>query len=208
MPNQWGLVIISFIAIIVKLAFEHLWRTISFAIHQVNSSSRPRDNMYHQVQLLLRNAESEASFMTTIGEIWYAHQGARSRVFRQYSILFFFAAAHAVGFFAASGLSSGLVTTRENVGLIVSRSCGWHEEPLTDSLADDNAFEAFNALAVMGRNNLQKSAIYARNCYGAFKSSPATACSNFAKDQIPYTITRGIDCPFGDNICNSTGIFF
>ncbi|KAF2120689.1 hypothetical protein BDV96DRAFT_641351 [Lophiotrema nucula] len=207
LPSAWGLILISFIAIIIKIASENLWRALSFIVHQLNSSSLPKDDVYHQIQLLLRNAETESSFILSLVKVWNAHKGVRLQILGRYGALLLLAVAHGVGFFAASALSSRLIAAEDPFILTVSKSCGWLDEPALESLANPEAFEAFNALAVMSRSGFRRSAAYARSCYAKY-GGETTSCGSYVKESIRFNTSREVHCPFGDDICNGTAIEF
>ncbi|KAL5419400.1 hypothetical protein PMIN03_000589 [Paraphaeosphaeria minitans] len=61
LPTQWGIILTAFLALFIRLAGSYLWGIICFAIHQSNASSEPQDDTYHQIQVALRNTDTEAS---------------------------------------------------------------------------------------------------------------------------------------------------
>ena len=207
LPTEWSLILVGFFALFLKLASGHLWRTICFAIHQIGASSRNQDDLYHQIQLLLRNTESEGTFVESLMKVGRAHKESRFEVYRRSLFPIMLASLYGLVFYALSGLSSRLILDSSGAVLALSKNCGWMEVPDLSNLADDKTFEAVNALTVMARTGYRRSASYSRSCYGRFGGN-STACGNFVQPSIPSNISRSVPCPFAQNICNGEGITF
>jgi hypothetical protein len=199
---------VGFFTLFIKLSSGYLWGTISFVIHQINASGKPRDDSYHQLQLILRNTESESTFANQLIKIVWVHRGGRLRTYYKSLILILFASLYALGFALASGLSSRVIAATDASVLSVSQHCGWFQEPSLgniSSLASGQLFESVNAISVMARNVYRRSASYSRSCYGRFGDN-STACGNYVRPTLPYVVTRGLPCPFYEEACNGTAI--
>ena len=53
-----GAILIAFLALLVKFAGGQLWGIAKYVIHQRRASQSPRSGLYHQIQAILRNADS------------------------------------------------------------------------------------------------------------------------------------------------------
>lgn len=53
----------AFLALFVTVSAGHLWRIISFVVHQFQSSQKPRDALHHQQQAIFKNTTSPAALI-------------------------------------------------------------------------------------------------------------------------------------------------
>lgn len=202
LPTKWGLILVGFLALFVKMTGQHLWTTLCYGIHQSLASSRSRDNIYHQLQLVLRNTENESSFIWNLIKIGNAHRGAKFEAYRRSFLLIVFAAVHGLGFWAAGGLSSRFITSNDEV-LTIPSTCGWMAEPPLGDLSDDATFDAVNALIVMTRYGYRRSAAYSRTCYSnTGNNTESTSCGTYIKPKLAFNVTVSAQCPFDEAICN------
>jgi hypothetical protein len=204
LPVQWGFILVGFLALFVKLAGEHLWATLRYAMHQIKASRDTQTDMHHQIQLVLRNTEAEASFIWNLIKIGSAHRGARFEAIRRSYLLVMIATAHGVGFWVAAGLSSRFIANSDEVQ-IIAKDCGWIREPPLGDFRDDTIFETANALIVMARYGYRRSVAYSRSCYMQ-SGGNSTACSTFPRSRLPYTVAGSTPCPFDQSICKGTAI--
>lgn len=199
------MVLISFLALFVKLAGSYLWGIVCFAIHQISASSRVQDDIYHQFQLVLRNCESESSFVAKLITVGFAHKGARFEAYRRSLWLLALATFHGVSMWVAGGLSSRFIAGNDEVQAVPGK-CGWMKEAsIKDIIHDDAAFETFNSLVVMTRYRYRQSAAYSRTCYGRMGGN-SSICAIFKRRTLPYTISLSEPCPFDKKICNGSAI--
>ncbi|KAF2868539.1 hypothetical protein BDV95DRAFT_580055 [Massariosphaeria phaeospora] len=202
LPSQWALIFTAFVALFIKLAGGYLWQMLCFALHQSSSSSRLRDDVFYQFQVIFRNTEHESSFIWNLHKVALAHRGARFKTYQRAGWLFALAALHGLGFSLAGGLSSRFIVASNEVQLIPGK-CGWIKEvPLTD-LTDDGIFDAANALVVSTRNGYRRSATYSRSCYAGAEGDTA-ACKTYVRPSLPYNTTFDAPCPFDAKICDAT----
>ncbi|KAL5378362.1 hypothetical protein PMIN06_004734 [Paraphaeosphaeria minitans] len=94
LPTQWGIILTAFLALFIRLAGSYLWGIICFAIHQSNASSEPQDDTYHQIQVALRNTDTEASLGWKLFRVGAVHQGSRINTFGRASWLIVLAMVH------------------------------------------------------------------------------------------------------------------
>ncbi|USP79295.1 hypothetical protein yc1106_06569 [Curvularia clavata] len=208
LPTKWGLILVGFFALFIKLSSGYFWSTIKFGLHQVNASGKPRDDLHHQLQLVLRNTESESTFVSQITRVLWVHRTVGVRTHRKGIGLVVFAGLYALSFALISGLSSRLIAAPDSSVLAVSKNCGWFQEPTlgnSSSISGGSIFESANAICVMARNVIRRSASYSRSCYGQFGDT-STACESYVRPTLPYTISRNLPCPFSNSACNGSAI--
>ncbi|PVH95128.1 hypothetical protein DM02DRAFT_691345 [Periconia macrospinosa] len=206
LPRQWALILVAFMALFVKLAGSYLWGIICFAIHQANASSWHQDDMYHHFQLVLRNSESEASFIGKLLTVGVAHKGARLEAYKRSMWLIILAALHGMSMWVADTLSSRFIVSGDEVQAVPSK-CGWMRDDgaSVDALADEATFENLNSLAVMTRHGYRRSAAYSRSCYAQMGIN-TTMCSIYKQTTLPLSIRYPAPCPFNENICYGSAI--
>ncbi|KAH6620540.1 hypothetical protein C7974DRAFT_378566 [Boeremia exigua] len=215
LPNQWGLILGSFFTFFIAVASSYLWGTISFTIHQLNASSSPQDDSYHQLQVILRNTESQGSFMNQLSRLVWVHRDSRTKSYTKSIILILFAAVFQLGLSIAGVFSTRIVAAPDTSVLSVSSHCGWFEELTVKNSSAINFLDYFsvsgiefheyvNAATVMMRTVLRKNAAYSRSCYER-SGDNSTVCGNLVRPTLPYTITRDVACPFEQRACNGAG---
>ncbi|OAG12918.1 uncharacterized protein CC84DRAFT_1227646 [Paraphaeosphaeria sporulosa] len=212
LPTQWGIILTAFLALFIRLAGSYLWGIICFAIHQSNASSEPQDDTYHQIQVALRNTDTEASLGWKLFRVGAVHQGSRINAFGRTSWLILLAMVHAAGIGALGGLSSRFIAGSDAV-LAVKGTCGWMEEVaqnqserLMEELKDTTKFNTFSALVVMARYGYRRSAGYARSCYAQTSDNSSNACEIYTQPTLPYNVSLSEPCPFSEKVCNGTAM--
>ncbi|KAL1607685.1 hypothetical protein SLS60_002620 [Paraconiothyrium brasiliense] len=212
LPTQWGLILIAFLALFIRLAGSYLWSIICFIIHQSKASEADQDDTYHQIQLALRNTDTEASLGWKLFRVGAVHQGSRVNAFGRTYWLILLAMVHGAGIGALGGLSSRFIAGSDAV-LAVKGTCGWMDEVakneslgLTDELRKPGNFEIFNGLVVMARYGYRKSATYARSCYAQTSDNSSSACEIYTRPTLPYNVSRSEPCPFNEKVCNGTAM--
>lgn len=200
----------------IAICSSFLWVTISFVVHQLNSSSSPQDESHHQLQLILRNTDNTGTCTNQLSKLAWVHKRSKSKTYYKSIGLLLFANIFNFGFILVGIFSTKFIAAQDSSVLSVSRHCGWFKEPTVkgDDPFDFDSFytlsglefaEYVNAVSVMSRNVLRRSAAYSRSCYGRFGEN-STACGNYAQATLAYTITRDVGCPFNDKACNGTAI--
>lgn len=207
MPSQWGLIVVALFTLWIKFASGSLWGTVRYILHQINASSNPQDDLYHQIQLTLRNTESESTFIDSLIKIGWAHQGARFNAYRRSALPILLATIYGLGFGIAGGLSSRFLTAYDTGVLSVSRNCGWVEATNQFDLTMAQELEAANAMVVTMRNSYRSSATYSRACYGG-QTTNLAQCHNYVQSTLQYNSTRSLPCPFAEQVCNGSAISF
>lgn len=216
LPAEWSLVLAGFFALLITVIQGYLWSIITFCIHQMNASSKPQRNSYHQLQLILRNSDTEGTFVTQLRKILWVNRGSRFQGYRKSIALMLFAVMHSLTFLIAGGFSSEIIAARDPSVLSVSRHCGWIQEPTFEnpevptfdniySLPRDQLVEWINAVSVVSRTFYRRSASYSRTCYGRLGDN-STVCGNLVQPTLPYTVRHNVPCPFNDKACNGTAV--
>ena len=203
LPTEWGLILIAFLALFIRLAGSYLWSIICFILHQTNASSEVQDDTYHQIQLALRNTDTEAGLGWKLFRVGAVHKGSRANAFSRTYWLIVLAMLHASGIGILGGLSSRFIAGSDAV-LAVRGECGWMEEvadPGPSMLKDPKARDSFNALVVMARYGYRRSATYARSCYAQTSDNSSSACDIYTKSTLPYNISLDAPCPFPGKVC-------
>ncbi|KAF3004370.1 hypothetical protein E8E13_009864 [Curvularia kusanoi] len=205
LPTQWGLILVGFFTLFLKISSGYFWSSIKFGLHQANASGKPQNDLHHQVQLVLRNAESESSVISQIAKVLWVHRADKAKAFGKSVGLIAFAGLYALGFALMSGLSSRLIAAPDSSVLNVSKNCGWFQEPSfgNSSSIGGGIFDSANAISVMARNVVRRSASYSRSCYGHF-GDKATSCETFVRQTLPYTLSKNLPCPFSEGACNGS----
>jgi hypothetical protein len=192
----------------VQFAGGCFWRTLCFILHQTRSTTSARDGLYHQQQIILRNAITAPNALWSLGRsavVW------KSRVATPLSRslpLLFITILHIACFAAAGLLSSQIASTRAGQALVDSRACGYSKKLSTIRSAysrdlTEEQLNVFNAQVVLGRFTLTKSAAYVRSCYNG-DSKGVADCSHFVRQNLmgeQAAINMTAACPFGSNAC-------
>ena len=194
-----GAILVALLALFIQFTGSRLWRISRFIMHQIRVGKTPRDGLYHQQQVVLRNfapADAAKAFVQA-GWAW------RSRVHnpaRRSLPLALLALAHSVTFLLAAILSATASTSQGNEVLVFSPYCGlinFNTPNLTAVINILNAYES---------KSLSDSAGYARSCYATEGTGRTWQdCSTFPVPKLPTTLTN-TSCPFNAGICTAQSI--
>lgn len=188
----YGNLLIAFTAVYIGFVASRFWRVICLVLHRCYSSAGPRDAIYHQRQVLLRNSSSpESGLFVSLKMLWaYRHKGAILPVHLLPLILL--SVACLAGFTIAGGFSSSISTAVGNEVLISGDNCG----PIVVNITTET-------IATSLRYNAEKlsdAANYAQQCY----NTPGTAaCNKFVTERLPTVMNNSSSCPFQDRICQN-----
>lgn len=208
LPTYYGLILVSFLTLFVQFAGGCFWRTLCFILHQTRSTTSARDGLYHQQQIILRNA------ITAPNALWSLTRSAvvwKSRVATPLGRslpLLFITVLHITCFAAAGLLSSQIASTRAGQALVDSKACGYPKQLATIRTAtarklNSTELDIFNAQVLLGRFTLTQSAAYARSCYNG-DSTETGDCGHFVQRSLVGTqasVDKQAACPFGSNAC-------
>lgn len=207
LPTEWGLILIAFFTLWIKFSSGSLWGTVRYILHQINASSGSKDDLYHQMQLSLRNTESESTFIDSLIKIGWAHQGARFQAYRRSFSLILLAAIYGITFGIAGGLSSRFLAAYDTGVLSVTKNCGWLEPSREFNLSKPEDLIAANALTITVRNQYRMSATYSHSCYGGTGAN-STQCMSLIQPTLQYKSARALPCPFAEQVCNGSAVSF
>ena len=193
-----GALLTAFLALFVAFVGTSFWRLAAFATHQILSSDKPKDGLYHQIQAVLRNSANGTSALAALIRIGIAWRSRASRPLYRIIPLLGLALMIIIGFAAAGIFSSKIGSALGNEVLISSDSCGVPYYSTSDSqtLAKlSTIYQPYTAKRTTSSSN------YAQRCYS--NTTEGEDCSPFVKRQLPSTILTNASCPFGEGLCSS-----
>jgi hypothetical protein len=203
MTQRNGALLVAFVALFITFVGSRFWRILCFAIHHHQSTAEPQDGIYHQRQAILKNADNPLAGLTS----WYQLLGAWRKVghqpYRRVLPIALFTVLLAVGFTAASLLSSR-VASAMGQEVLVRGTCGVNILGHYIAGQDKNPAvttspEFFTVLLPFLAERLVSFSNYALSCYA--NSSNAQGCNNYVKSQLRYSSNRTAGCPFDENLC-------
>jgi hypothetical protein len=208
LPTYYGLILVSFLTLFVQFSGGCFWRTLCFILHQNRSTTSARDGLYHQQQIILRNA------ITAPNALWSLTRSAvvwKSRVATPLGRslpLLFITTLHIACFAAAGLLSSQIASTRAGQALVDSKACGYPKQLATIRTAsarklNSTELEIFNAQVLLGRFTLTQSGAYVRSCYNGDPKGAAD-CGHFVRRSLvgkQSSVDMQAACPFGGDAC-------
>ncbi|KAI0101019.1 hypothetical protein GGR51DRAFT_575138 [Nemania sp. FL0031] len=181
--------LIGAITFFITVVGVYIWKIVSFSLHAYYSDPSPRDGLYHQRQVIIRNSSSAAgTVLTLINLIWAWRKVTKSwlRVLPLLLLTTLTAIALAVASIFASRIATGseVLLTGSGCGMVVP---DFFEPSLTEVFTDYTPYLA---------DFLSQAAIYASQCYGS-SSSSALGCGIFVKPYLKAkTINANAPCPF------------
>jgi hypothetical protein len=192
-------VIIAILALFISQVGSHSWSIICFLTHQVRSTTRPRNGLYHQQQVILRNSVwgSDLGTIYQLGRVAWFWRGHGMRSIRATTWLIVLGLVHLSLFFVTGTLSSRIVIIGNEV-LIHGPNCGiWN----ADSGGPTDLDEQFE-YDLHGSKDAQSSWQYVQDC--ANQAQPAPECNTFKKLRISFNSTENAPCPFSEEMCNGS----
>ncbi|KAH7360931.1 hypothetical protein BKA65DRAFT_547641 [Rhexocercosporidium sp. MPI-PUGE-AT-0058] len=194
LTKQNGTILVAALALFVSIAASQSWGMLSFFIHQLRATRKPRHGMHFQQQTTLRNHGSALATVWQLTKISWAWRSQSVGSFRKTISIVVLGLVYLMMFGAASVLSSRVATTSDEV-LVRSPNCGiWGLEP--DMSNDFTQITRFNEHL---RINADQSRAYVRDCLSGYQSSPE--CNLFKQRSIPYISWNNATCPFSADIC-------
>ena len=200
-----GAVLIVFLALFVQFTGNHSWGIISFIVHQARVLKTPQEALYHQQQVLLRNASSADACVGfgTLGWVWRkkAHQPIVKSV-----PLFLLAMVHLAAFLVAAIFSASASTSSSDAVLVSSPNCG------SLDISTTNLTGLRNTVFPYVVKSTEDSANYARSCYSPSGFDKATMvwhdCSSYAITSLPLNRFCNVTYPFTAEIYSATACQF
>jgi hypothetical protein len=212
LPQAQGFVLVSFLTLFVQFSGACLWRVVCFILHQGRSTTTPRDGLFQQQQIILRNAITAPNALWNLGRSTLAWRGKVESPFRHATALLLITIIH-MTFFGVAGLfASQIASTGAGSALVRSDICGYPKE-ISNILAQEaynlegDQLITFNSEVLLGRLTLTKSATYARSCYNNPLDSGATDCNiyiNTHLEGVDASSDGNATCPFGGKSCGTS----
>jgi len=206
LPSQYGFILSALLALFIRIIGDNLWGIACFIFHQIKATPKDRDDFYHQIQIVLRNAASESRVVRDVIKICQSRNTARLKAYIRGLPLVVIAGLHILAIFAAGTFSSNALVRQENEVLVRSDTCGWlNEVPIEamTKLDDKNAFDITNKFVVKSRARYRQGASYSRGCY---RQDGTKDCNTFVRKVLPSTVNISAPCPFDQKICNGPAI--
>ncbi|KAL1607977.1 hypothetical protein SLS60_002916 [Paraconiothyrium brasiliense] len=209
LPQQQGFILVSFLTLFVQFSGACFWRVVCFILHQGRSTTIPRDGLFHQQQIILRNAITAPNALWNLGRSTLAWRGKVESPFRHAVALILITVIH-MSFFGVAGLfSSQIASTGAGSALVRAGVCGYPKEVSNVRAQeaynlDGDQLIIFNSEVLLGRLTLTKSAAYARSCYNNHLEGGATDCNIYVQTYLEGVDASSIEnatCPFGKDSC-------
>ncbi|KAL4893564.1 hypothetical protein BDV59DRAFT_193051 [Aspergillus ambiguus] len=187
----------AFLALFVTIAANHLWRIISFIIHQLHSSQKPKDALHHQQQVTFKNTTSPATLIWEFILLAYAwrHNTRRSILRNAFFVLL------ALTWLAIAAsttiLSAKITKPAGNHCLIMSPNCGLWTAAGDLNTTDPDQLDRFDTTQLHETNT---ATAYARSCY-AKEADRLAQCNIYSKTSLPFRTTANASCPFKRGMC-------
>lgn len=196
LTRQNGGFLIAFLAIFIGMVGKSFWRLGCFALHRYFSSAAAQDGLHHQRQAILRNsdtAQDGAWRMLMSMMAWRKGRRARRPILRLLPII---AAAFTISaaFGVASIFSSNVTSETLNQVLLKGTRCGSYSNKKANSV-----YKQLTLLLPLQAEKATKFLNYGMQCYT--NETHTDGCNLYIKPRLPLVSTRGVPCPFGDNIC-------
>src|ERR1700722_3546927 len=195
--SQDGFLLVSFLALFVRMVGGHFWSVLCFVMHQLKSDLGPQDGLHHQHQLLLRNSQSHTSTLWDLTKVAFFWRANARHSFRRTLPLIVIALLQLAIFTAAGLFSSHLASSSDEV-LVRSPYCGYIQSPDSIDHLDASGEEQVADFFIARRTAALWSSNYAQNCYQT--NSTASDCNIFAVPRI-QTTSAVTSCPFAQGTC-------
>lgn len=199
--HESGFYLISFLTLFVRLVGTHLWTMVTFALHQLRSTTEARDGLHHQHQFLLRNSQSSTVTIWDLAKVaWFWRDktaGSFGRTFPLVSL----AIAHLTLFTAAAFFSSK-IASGANIALVAaSPGCGYL--PFINDPSDLTETKTNLQWQIAGRDASDWALDYVRECYDT--NSTSSLCETFVRPRIHVNSSIAA-CPFDSTMCTDEAI--
>ncbi|GFF93092.1 hypothetical protein IFM47457_10892 [Aspergillus lentulus] len=188
----------AFLALFVSVSAGHLWRIISFVVHQFHSSRKPRDALHHQQQVIFKNTTSPAALIwefTLLSLAW--RRKAQHSLLR--NLLFIVMAIIWLALTGSAAILSARVTKPAGSHcLIMSPHCGLYlAGGARFNTSDPYQLDIFDTTQLLETNTATS---YARTCYvpGAER---LPQCNIYAQTRLALHTTTNASCPFQSGMC-------
>ena len=192
-----GALIVSALALIVRIAGEALWTILAFALHQSRATQSLSTALFRQTQILLRNPTDSITSSYELAKIGSKWRGKVNGAMRKtyglalWPFLIFVT-------FTVAGIFVAKVTIpayESNQILLRSNNCGMQD---FETVIPDKALR----LQAKQLSDVRRARAYAGECYNV--TGGGIGCSTLPVQQIPYTMDiNATDPNKGRNVASS-----
>jgi hypothetical protein len=203
LPSNNALFLSVFLTLFVRFTGSRLWKIVAFFIHQVRSSSKFEDGLYHQHQAILRNTDSDVGALFALIKLGWGWRKKTNGVFRRSSVLIIIALLHSGLLLAAALFSKEIATASGNQVLLAGNAldCGFVAPPnvVQPSLED---MKLMGKSATLTLRLLQNSFDHVRACYRGKRMS-SVGCDFYTRPFLTST-KMAYNCPFTEEVCGDS----
>lgn len=199
-PN--ATVLISVLVMLVGWAGIAAWELVCFILHLFRSTSRARDGLYHQQQVLLRGqspAFNSVLRMFGLAVAWRSN--TRGSFLRSLPIILL--ALSSLALFAVAPVFVSKITNPDGE-VLAQGKCGFIMDALEGGLYQgENATKRLigNVLYQAGYTSYREESNYARSCYGTQLDRSVASCNIYNRPIIPSVRSDDAPCPFAEKAC-------
>lgn len=194
--------LVAFLALFLGIVAGHFWAILSFAVFQFRSTLAPRGGQHHQQQAILRNyhAPGAAIWQLLLSSwSWRRRRGSAALLFALPVVAM---ACISMIAFAAAGILSARVTSKDADVLVKSDKCGFWLKPgpVAVSNHQDLDREKASAFTAATTEDYHLASTMAASCQK--NSSVASDCISYAPKSIDWSTTTKSSCAFDPKICS------
>lgn len=191
LPVGYGNLLVSALAILVKMAGTSFWNITALLLHCWNVQDGPASAVVLQHRVILRNSRSALSMVWESLKIHHAWSASKpSRLLWHTCSISIPALVIWTGFTAAALFSSAVAN--KAYGAVIARTkaeaCGFWEYNTSNAAGYAAKTSKLNNDAVQAR-------MYAANFYNRNVTSSSTARSIFVRPSLPYSTSTSAPCP-------------
>lgn len=194
-PQKYGGLLTAFLAIYVAFAGGVFWRTLSYVLHQCNTTKpgNKRDGLHYQRQIILRNGGSAAGAFLAFMKLPLGWSPRATTSFFRILPFAILAGLNVAVFSVASIFTSVVSNAPGNSTLILGPDCGGFHAGSVSSIGGQIGWDS----KILG--DTYEAAVYVRQCY----SGKATnlGCGVYNRQSLPFTVNANASCPFAPGVC-------
>ncbi|KAF2825406.1 hypothetical protein CC86DRAFT_407618 [Ophiobolus disseminans] len=190
--------VVAFLALFLGVVAGHFWAILSYTVFQIRATLADRSAQHHQQQVILRNYHAPAA---AIWQLFLASWSwRRSRGVRAFlpTLPVIILALTSIMAFAAAGILSAKITSKESDVLVKGADCGFWSTSnrLATGAVDSDALVAYGANFAEDMHLASTMAVACQK-----NSSVASDCVSYAPKQVEWTTTITRSCPFDPKMC-------
>jgi hypothetical protein len=189
--------LVAFLALFLGIVAGHFWAILSYTVFQIRSTLASRDGQHHQQQVILRNYHAPGAAIWQLSLASWSWRQRRGLGALLPALPVVLLALTSVMAFAAAGILSARVTSKESDVLIKSSACGfWDDRESATMPGSPLERVGYKANLV---EDFHLGSTIAAACQK--NSSIASDCVSYAPKQVEWTTSTNVSCPFQDKIC-------